>query len=219
MNLQTVRLDSIRDNPFQPACRTSSKRMKTLTASIAEIGLLTPPILFCDLVIMAGHRRIQALRSLGHTEVMAFVRDDSSSENAQHLNPGGDEGTWKTRDTIVSWAQQDSAGRKKLLLATSLSRVRRIKGLVSCLGEELTARLVLAHEWITPSDYDAVVELRGQFAKVGLPRVSDKRLASWVLRRAFWSTWRQCRKTVTPNRLKKIQSRIASDEALPTSEW
>lgn len=219
MKLQTVRLADIRTNPFQPACRTSSKRMKALAASIAEHGVLTPPVLFSDLVIMAGHRRIQALRALGKESVLAVIRDEESAENAQQLNPGGDEGTWKSRDTIVAWAQQDAAGRKKLMLATAKSRVARIRGIVGCLGEDMTARLVLAHEWITPSDFDAIRELRGQFAEHGLPRISDKRLASWVLRHGFWSTWRQGRRAVTPARLKRVQTRIAADVGFPYSEW
>ena len=54
-------------------CRKDLGDIASLASSIQEIGLLQPPVVTPDLRLVAGRRRIAAVRSLGWTEVPVTV--------------------------------------------------------------------------------------------------------------------------------------------------
>lgn len=78
--VRTVQLDRVAANPFQPRREFDSEQLAELTASIRENGLLQPLVVRPRLSgegweLVAGERRMRALRALGWTEAPAVVRE------------------------------------------------------------------------------------------------------------------------------------------------
>lgn len=75
----TLPVDAIRANPYQPRRHFDEGALEELKASIAEHGLLQPIVVrrgpTGGYEIVAGERRFRASRALGHTQIRAIVRD------------------------------------------------------------------------------------------------------------------------------------------------
>jgi N6-adenosine-specific RNA methylase IME4 len=65
-----VRIDAIR---IEGRTRKDLGDLTALADSIAEVGLLHPPVVTTDLLLVAGERRLEALKSLGLTECEVTV--------------------------------------------------------------------------------------------------------------------------------------------------
>lgn len=79
-NLQKIPLDCIVSNRYQPRLEFGDDEIKELAASIAEVGLLHPPLIAKisgsdQYEIVAGERRVRATRHLGWTHIPAIVRE------------------------------------------------------------------------------------------------------------------------------------------------
>src|ERR1700676_160312 len=69
----------------------SSHKYRQIASSIAEIGLVEPPVVCRETqvgsyLLLDGHLRIEALKDLGHTEVECLLpTDDEESTNNRHI--------------------------------------------------------------------------------------------------------------------------------------
>ena len=59
-----VPIDSVKAAPWNPASRTSQRRISKLVASIEDVGLLYPLLIDTHGNIVDGHRRHAALKQL-----------------------------------------------------------------------------------------------------------------------------------------------------------
>lgn len=83
--LQTVPLDDIRPNPYQPRRRLDEDSLEELAASIRTHGVLQPVVVRPrdeGYELIAGERRWRAARLAGLVEIPALVRDASDRQVA-----------------------------------------------------------------------------------------------------------------------------------------
>jgi ParB family chromosome partitioning protein len=76
----TISVDGIRANPQQPRTDFDPERIAALAASIDAVGLLQPIVVRPDgddYVLVAGERRLRAVRQLGHATVPAVIRAET----------------------------------------------------------------------------------------------------------------------------------------------
>ena len=80
---QMVLLERIGMNPYQPRRIFDEEKMRELTASIAEHGVVQPVLarVFGDgYQLIAGERRVRAAREAGLTEIPALIREMTDHE-------------------------------------------------------------------------------------------------------------------------------------------
>ena len=58
--IRRVKLKDLSFNPLNPATRTTPSKLKGMVNSIKKMGIIQPPIVTSDMVIVDGHRRITA---------------------------------------------------------------------------------------------------------------------------------------------------------------
>ena len=83
--VQTVGLDQLEPNPYQPRKEMEESELKTLAESIRESGILQPILARKAgnrLQIVAGERRWRAAKLAGLTEVPVLCRELSDNESA-----------------------------------------------------------------------------------------------------------------------------------------
>lgn len=85
--LREVELEAIKDNPHQPRKEFSLEELEELAASIQQIGLIHPPIVRETLentyMLIAGERRLRALKILGRTKTLVIVRNIDENVSAE----------------------------------------------------------------------------------------------------------------------------------------
>jgi ParB family transcriptional regulator, chromosome partitioning protein len=84
-NIQKVRIELIRSNPYQPRKTFEDEKLVELSQSIKTYGLLQPIIITNDgpgFCIVAGERRLMACKALGWVEIPAIIREYSGSSMA-----------------------------------------------------------------------------------------------------------------------------------------
>ncbi|HHD0214658.1 TPA: ParB/RepB/Spo0J family partition protein [Campylobacter jejuni] len=95
-----IEIDQISPNPFQPRKNFDQEALDELANSIKEFGLIQPIIVFKKnnkFILIAGERRLRAVKALGKKEILAFIADINENklrelaliENIQreNLNP------------------------------------------------------------------------------------------------------------------------------------
>ncbi|EGF1230089.1 ParB/RepB/Spo0J family partition protein [Campylobacter jejuni] len=95
-----IEIDQISPNPFQPRKNFDQEALDELANSIKEFGLIQPIIVFKKnnkFILIAGERRLKAVKALGKKEILAFIADTDENklrelaliENIQreNLNP------------------------------------------------------------------------------------------------------------------------------------
>ncbi|EIC2244334.1 ParB/RepB/Spo0J family partition protein [Campylobacter jejuni] len=73
-----IEIDQISPNPFQPRKNFDQEALDELANSIKEFGLIQPIIVFKKnnkFILIAGERRLRAVRALGKKEILAFIAD------------------------------------------------------------------------------------------------------------------------------------------------
>lgn len=83
--IQEIDIQSIYENPYQPRRVFSSQDLEDLAASIREIGLIHPPVVRKrgeKFELIAGERRLRALKLLGKQQISVVVREMSDPESA-----------------------------------------------------------------------------------------------------------------------------------------
>ena len=78
----TISVDGIHANPDQPRSDFDPERIDALAASIDAVGLLQPIVVRAEgdgYVLVAGERRLRAVRQLGHASIAAVIRDETDA--------------------------------------------------------------------------------------------------------------------------------------------
>lgn len=79
-----VSVHEIQVNPFQPRTHFDSAKLKELTDSIKEAGMLQPIVVAKraggGYTLISGERRLRAVQGLGHQRVPAVVKEAASNE-------------------------------------------------------------------------------------------------------------------------------------------
>ncbi|EAL5725526.1 ParB/RepB/Spo0J family partition protein [Campylobacter jejuni] len=73
-----IEIDQISPNPFQPRKKFDQEALDELANSIKEFGLIQPIIVFKKnnkFILIAGERRLRAVKALGKKEILAFIAD------------------------------------------------------------------------------------------------------------------------------------------------
>ncbi|ELX4739713.1 ParB/RepB/Spo0J family partition protein [Campylobacter jejuni] len=73
-----IEIDQISPNPFQPRKNFDQEALDELANSIKEFGLIQPIIVFRKnnkFILIAGERRLRAVKALGKKEILAFIAD------------------------------------------------------------------------------------------------------------------------------------------------
>lgn len=73
-----IEIDQISPNPFQPRKNFDQETLDELANSIKEFGLIQPIIVFKKnnkFILIAGERRLRAVKALGKKEILAFIAD------------------------------------------------------------------------------------------------------------------------------------------------
>ncbi|WP_038814937.1 ParB/RepB/Spo0J family partition protein [Campylobacter jejuni] len=73
-----IEIDQISPNPFQPRKNFDQEALDELANSIKEFGLIQPIIVFKKnnkFILVAGERRLRAVKALGGKEILAFIAD------------------------------------------------------------------------------------------------------------------------------------------------
>lgn len=74
MKIETVKLSKLK--PYEKNSRThSDDQIEKVARSITEFGMCNPILVDSDLMIIAGHARLAALKKLGHKEVPVIYLD------------------------------------------------------------------------------------------------------------------------------------------------
>ena len=84
--LERVRIREIQDNPYQPRMEFDETALNGLISSIRENGLITPVTVRRDpaaggYILIAGERRIRALRALGRNWTDAYILEADEIES------------------------------------------------------------------------------------------------------------------------------------------
>jgi len=64
--------------------RNGAGDIEALASSVAEIGLLHPPVVTRDLALICGYRRIQSCKSLGWTEIPVRIMDINNALRGEY---------------------------------------------------------------------------------------------------------------------------------------
>ncbi|ECP9225973.1 TPA: ParB/RepB/Spo0J family partition protein [Campylobacter jejuni] len=73
-----IEIDQISPNPFQPRKNFDQEALDELANSIKEFGLIQPIIVFKKnnkFILIAGERRLRAVKALRKKEILAFIAD------------------------------------------------------------------------------------------------------------------------------------------------
>lgn len=96
MNVQMKRIDEIR--PYENNPRKNEQAVDAVAASIQEFGFRQPIVIDKNGVIIAGHTRYKAAKSLGLTEVPCEIASDLTDEQAKAYrladNKSGELASW-----------------------------------------------------------------------------------------------------------------------------
>lgn len=81
--IQEIPVDKIKINPFQPRKIFNEEAINELASSIKKHGLMQPVIVIeenGEFILVAGERRLRAVKSLGKKEIKAIISDISLRE-------------------------------------------------------------------------------------------------------------------------------------------
>ena len=81
--IKEISLEKIKINPYQPRKTFNEEAINELAASIKKHGLMQPVIVIeenGEFILVAGERRLRAVKSLGKKEIKAIISDISLNE-------------------------------------------------------------------------------------------------------------------------------------------
>jgi len=137
--LVKLRLDALQDNPVQPPNRTTGSDMKDLIADVRENGIVNPPYVAQigdEYVKIDGHRRAEAWKALGHTDIQCRVIKANSMTEAEaafaRINRVVKRITG--RHWFYGWAA--ASNREAFLRALTKGQATRIRNFVKLFGVE-----------------------------------------------------------------------------------
>lgn len=124
MSADTVRVDAIR---VEDRARREYRNIDSLAASIQELGLLHPPVVTADLRLVAGGRRVEAVKALGWDMVPVTVADDLT-DTAALLQAESDENTEREPLTLSEAAALAKSIEDALAPLREVERREKIAG-------------------------------------------------------------------------------------------
>lgn len=116
MSADVVRVDAIR---VEDRARVEYRNIDSLAGSIETLGLLHPPVVTSDLRLIAGGRRLEAVKALGWERVAVSIADNLT-ETAALLQAESDE----------------NAEREPLTLSEAAALAKRIEDVLKPLAAE-----------------------------------------------------------------------------------
>ena len=116
MSADVVRVDAIR---VEDRARVEYRNIDSLAGSIETLGLLHPPVVTSDLRLIAGGRRLEAVKALGWERVAVTIADNLT-ETAALLQAESDE----------------NAEREPLTLSEAAALAKRIEDVLKPLARE-----------------------------------------------------------------------------------
>lgn len=140
MSADTVRVDAIR---VEDRARTEYRNIDSLAGSIETLGLLHPPVVTPDLRLIAGGRRLEAVKALGWEFVPVTVADNLT-ETAALLQAESDE----------------NAEREPLTLSEAAALAKRIEEVLKPLASERKAHGSTAPGKNAPANFAEASEPR-----------------------------------------------------------
>lgn len=132
MQVKRVKLDSIKGAKHNPKGRIDAEKLKGLIRSIEEIGLVYPISISKDNVIIDGHRRHAACKSLGWEEIPVLVTEGNTDKIYAEVNSNAK--IFDGCQTLEVWLKRPSA-----VVATSAKLFARME---ETYGRELLEMLV-----------------------------------------------------------------------------
>lgn len=117
MKTQIIPCELIDPDPKQPRTSIDKQQLVQLAASINDVGLLQPIIVFRDedrVTVVDGHRRLAALRQLKQAQVAAFVLNERPDENrllVTQLIANGQRADLSPLDTALAYKRLRDAKR------------------------------------------------------------------------------------------------------------
>jgi hypothetical protein len=146
--LEVVALELIDQPAAQPSVRTEDARIKLLQESIAEHGLVVPPVIVpkqgssVRYEALDGNRRIAGSRNSGVTHLQCLIVELSAAERASTFftaNCLTEPVNGKQR--IQAWAQTEESYRDDALEAMKPFQAKQIQGLIDIFGEDEVCEL------------------------------------------------------------------------------
>lgn len=137
MSADTVTVDAIR---VEDRARVEYRNIDSLAGSIATLGLLHPPVVTPDLRLIAGGRRLEAVKALGWERVSVTVMDDMTEAAA-----------------ILQAESDENAEREPLTLSEAAALAKRIEDALKPLAAERVGGRPSSE---TPAKFAAVSEPR-----------------------------------------------------------
>lgn len=151
-SVQEIPIKQIRANPYQPRQVFDPEAIEELRQSIQEKGVISPVIVRAaaeGYELIAGERRVRAVRELGYATIPAVIRkvetesemlELSLIENIQReqLNPMEEARSYKSLITAYHYTQDQVAakvGKKRATVANSI----RLLGLPAAVQELIAA--------------------------------------------------------------------------------
>ena len=200
-----IEIDQISPNPFQPRKNFDQEALDELANSIKEFGLIQPIIVFKKnnkFILIAGERRLRAVKALGKKEILAFIADIDENklrelaliENIQreNLNPIELANSYKDLMQVHKITQEN--------LAELIHKSRT----------QITNTLRLLNLDIRTQELIASVKISQGHAKVlvGLDQKDEKMLVDSIIGQKL-----NVRDT------EKIVKKIKNNESLPNQEF
>jgi ParB family transcriptional regulator, chromosome partitioning protein len=87
-SIVSLPVDIIEPSPYQSRTTFDDEKILSLAKSIKKGGLIHPIVVLQKLdggyMLIAGERRLRAIKSLGHKEILAIVKQEKSLSESQH---------------------------------------------------------------------------------------------------------------------------------------
>ena len=117
--IQKFRLDRLKDNPFSRGIYGDTEDVADLVESMGQHGQFVPVVVTPDGEIVSGHRRADAARALGWTEIdcIVFTPKDEAEKNIRTIEEN------RSRVKTIKQLRQEGA-KLKILLGDAATRDR-----------------------------------------------------------------------------------------------
>ena len=211
--IEMVKIDELRSNPYQPRKVFDEEALQELAASIKEHGVFQPIIIKKSIKgyeIIAGERRVKASKMAGLEEIPAIVRDFSDNEmmeiallenlQRENLNAIEESTAYKKLLETLSLTQEELAKR----LGKSRSHITNMLGLLTLPEEVQTA---LSNKELTMGHARIISKLENKEQQIALTnRVKDEGLSVRQLEDITQSNEKFIRVHEIKKKLKEVNS-------------
>lgn len=184
-SMVSLNINEIADNAIQNSDRHKNNgSTSALEEELIKDNLRHPPTVTKEdgrWICTDGHRRIQALRSLGYKGQIDCVVDLSSNDSAEMKQAKSMKGIrrYTLGDHFIGWAK--SSDRKDYLMAMARRSRQRIEEMVKTFGEQEAERLALSG--VSPMVTTDIGVCHSFLAHWGLTGTASKRkmIGYWII--------------------------------------